>query len=324
MYRIKQVRIIVLLIYIAISFQCLAQSYKVKSIKPYIAKQGECISYLIEASRNDSLFFIFSDCKKTVDSINGSEIKERCSYNFLLKKVFPREREIDTVFGHVFVPHLLPSEPGSECYGFAPDDRHHNTVYKALNTNGKSFLDFNQDYDETIRLIFDYNSIEHEIVAAKNGHEVANRVYTLLYETSDDVISKEKKMDLLHTMILLDCFATRAYRSDMLNFDKNFDIISKHPEYCFPLMCGYYASMEQFDFIDIDSFENKIAEFVPASYEPYYREYIQIVRRKRAGEKFSEKESPFYALMLQLAKERKLNILNSHEVNLGNGYFWLW
>ena len=39
----KQVRIIVLLIYIAISFQCLAQSYKVKSIKPYIAKEGECI-----------------------------------------------------------------------------------------------------------------------------------------------------------------------------------------------------------------------------------------------------------------------------------------
>ncbi len=99
---------------------------------------------------------------------------------------------------------------------------------------------------------------------------------------------------------------------------------SIHPEYCLPLMCGYYASMEQFKFIDIDSFENKIAEFVPASYEPYYREYIQIVRRKRAGEKFSEKESPFYALMLQLAKERKLNILNSHEVNLGNGYFWLW
>lgn len=134
-------RIIILLIYIAINcFQCMAQSYKVKSIKPYISYRGECVSYLIEASHNDSLFFIFSDCKKAVDSINGSEIKKCCSYNFLLKKVYPRERKIDSIFGHEIIPNLLPSEPDGECYGFTPDERHHNAVYKALNTNGKFFV----------------------------------------------------------------------------------------------------------------------------------------------------------------------------------------
>ena len=179
------------------------------------------------------------------------------------------------------------------------------------------------EYDKTIRLIFDYNSVEHEFVAAKNGTEIAKRVYAILYNTDDTLISKERKMDLLHRMILLECFAVRAYR-DMLDFDKNFDMLAKHPEYCIPLMCGYYANMEQYEFIDIDSFENNIDEFVPPSYVPYYRQYLQIVRMKRAGKKFPDKESPFYALMLQLAKERKLNILNNHEVNLENGYFWLW
>ena len=179
------------------------------------------------------------------------------------------------------------------------------------------------EFDKTIRLIFDYNSVEHEFVAAKNGTEIAKRVYAILYNTDDTLISKERKMDLLHRMILLECFAVRAYR-DMLDFDKNFDMLAKHPEYCIPLMCGYYANMEQYEFIDIDSFENNIDEFVPPSYVPYYRQYLQIVRMKRAGKKFPDKESPFYALMLQLAKERKLNILNNHEVNLENGYFWLW
>ena len=179
------------------------------------------------------------------------------------------------------------------------------------------------EYDKTIHLIFDYNSVEHEFVAAKNGTEIAKRVYAILYNTDDTLISKERKMDLLHRMILLECFAVRAYR-DMLDFDKNFDMLAKYPEYCIPLMCGYYANMEQYEFIDIDSFENNIDEFVPPSYVPYYRQYLQIVRMKRAGKKFPDKESPFYALMLQLAKERKLNILNNHEVNLENGYFWLW
>ena len=177
------------------------------------------------------------------------------------------------------------------------------------------------EYDKTIHLIFDYNSVEHEIEAAKNGTEIAKRVYAVLYNTDDTLISKERKMDLLHRMILLECFAVRAYR-DMLDFDKDFDMLAKHPEYCIPLMCGYYANMEQFAFIDIDSFENKLEEIVPPSYVPYYREYLKIVRMKRSGQDIYRKESTFYKLMIQLAKEKGLNNLNRGYVNLGNGYFW--
>ena len=130
-------------------------------------------------------------------------------------------------------------------------------------------------------------------------------------------------MDLLHRMMLLECYAVKAYR-DMLDFDKDFDMLAKHPEYCIPLMCGYYANMEQFAFIDIDSFENKLEEIVPPSYVPYYREYLKIVRMKRSGQDIYRKESTFYKLMIQLAKEKGLNNLNRGYVNLGNGYFWQW
>lgn len=179
-------------------------------------------------------------------------------------------------------------------------------------------------YDKAIRLIFDFNSVEHSDGAIPMDYEITRRVYHLLYEINDDVMSKEKKLDLLHTMILLDRFAVIVYRGDVLDVDKNFDMISKHPEYCLPLMCGYYASMAQFEFVDIDSFENNIDEFVPSFYVPYYRQYLQIVRMKKEGKEFPDKESPFYALMLKLAKERKLNILNNHEVKIESESFWLW
>ena len=129
-------RILLFILVFINAFLCMAQSYEVKSIRRCVFDEtGLCISYLIEASRNDSLFFIFSDCKENAEFPKEMKIKKRHRYDFQLMVVYPGVRgiiKLDSISGR-----LIIVRPEIHSYGMTSDDRHHNKIYKSLNTNGK-------------------------------------------------------------------------------------------------------------------------------------------------------------------------------------------
>lgn len=140
-------------------------------------------------------------------------------------------------------------------------------------------------YNETVDLIF--NNIEycdHNCEDHSHAYQIADRVFHIVYEISDDKISKEKKFDLLSMMALFHGHATIAYRHHSilhrLNSNSTDDIkteIINHPEFCIPIM-GYKHSIEHFSFIDLDSITCCKQSLFPVSYAPYINDLISFIK----------------------------------------------
>lgn len=143
---------IMLFIFIVNCYLCLAQSYKVNFIKPYVFNGEECISYLVEASNNDSLFFILSDVDKSIEPNDKILIEKGGNYDFKLRKVYPlKDSQLmvkDSFMGHA----IIPNSPPTECYSMTSDSVHHNSIYKSKNTNGEYFIINNSRKDTIVPL----------------------------------------------------------------------------------------------------------------------------------------------------------------------------
>lgn len=168
---------------------------------------------------------------------------------------------------------------------------------------------------ETVRLIFDDSEAIH-IADGVKEEEIADRVFHVLYAVDDSVISKEKKIDLLHQMLFFHDHATREYWCNYIHPEHKWNLYDKildHPEYSVPLMNA--PSVKLFDFVDLTSFENDMEKYIPPSYCSYYQEYLRIFRMKRSGNNSSQEED-YYMLMKHIVKERKLNFWEGKEIDI--------
>lgn len=125
-------------------------------------------------------------------------------------------------------------------------------------------------FDNTVLLINTYSDDKGEFPGLV-ADTISQNVFTLIYEFPDTIISKSKKLDILHLMIYNQDYATRVYRAILFDRVKKLDpIVLSHIEFIAPLLfCHYCEDTKALSIVKEYNTINDLYVF-PDMYRSYY------------------------------------------------------
>ncbi len=156
------------------------------------------------------------------------------------------------------------------------------------NVNSSSVIE--QDFFvETIRLIID-NSDKDKEITGRICSVISNRIFTIMYDVNDSIISVENKMDLIQILQYYQKSASKYYRAILRDKIMNLDsIVINKPEFYIPFSVCYYCDFEMIDALDIDRFEQNMVHIIPLNYLKVYQMYLDFIKKIKQNTKLRYK-----------------------------------
>ncbi len=166
------------------------------------------------------------------------------------------------------------------------DDRKNGNIQENIN----SLLQVEEQdfFVKTIRLIIENSDRDKEIT----GHIVSvisDRVFTIIYDVNDSIISIENKIDLIQILQYYQKSASKYYRAILRNkIMKSDSAVIIRPEFYIPFSACYYCDFEMIDALDVDSFEQNMIYILPATYLKFYQMYLDSIKEIKQNKKFRD------------------------------------